>query len=362
MGRLPILLVAGCLVACGGKDTQEDTATDTLEVVDTAEEEATLPDTCESSSDCDDGDPCSGTETCDTDTNTCHWGSPLPDGEVCSGDPRSICLRGRCRESVCGDGYVDRAGGEFCEPSTGGDCIDCSIVCTESTDCLDEDMCNGAESCNTTTHLCEAGTPTVNGTLCDSPPRQICLYGECVESLCGDGFIDSVGGERCEGATSQDCTTECGVDGTQACNSICRWTECAAPPPANDACADAPALSGSMEGTTCSATNDWVLAPSCGEGRAPDVFYALTVPADGDVTVSTCASTGFDTVIAIFEGTCDEATEVACNDDAPSCGDGSQSSVTATLTAGEYIVIVDGNQVGTGAPTEGFFTIEATLP
>ncbi len=365
------LLPATCffIAACGsdGNPSEDASSEDGTgaDVVDMVEEEATLPDYCESDEDCDDGDPCSGTETCDVDTNTCEWGTRLEDGHIC-GDPRLICVRGRCGESRCGDGYLDPGAGEFCEPSLDPDCMDgCTIVCMENGDCQDDDFCNGTEYCDSSSHLCQGGVIATNGTVCGSPPRQICLYAECVESICGDEYIDVLGGEECEGTVSQECTTECGIDGMQSCNWICRWTECTADAPPNDACADAVSADagGTFTGTTCSAMNDRGVVPSCMEDAAPDVFYGLSLGADATVEIHTCDGTAFDTVLALLSGACDgELTEVACNDDTTGCGDGTGSSITESLTAGTYVIIVDGKELMADTFSEGSFTLTVNFP
>lgn len=45
-------------------------------------------------------------------------------------------------------------------------------------------------------------TGIVNGAICpgseEESSRLICLFGECVESACGDGFVDEEAGEECE--------------------------------------------------------------------------------------------------------------------------------------------------------------------
>lgn len=361
-----LVIVCALAVACGeGSKNGEDSSTDTgADIADTAEEEATLPDYCEADEICNDDDPCNGEETCDTDTNTCHWGSALDDGFVCQPSPRRICVRGRCRESECGDGYVDRGGGEFCEMSLDEECLEgCTYMCMETSECLDEDVCNGSERCDTEAHLCRAGVPVSNGTICDNPPRQICLYGVCTESICNDGYIDVIGGEECEGRVEQDCTTECGVDGVEVCNWLCRWSECEGPAPANDQCADATSADGggTFEGTTCSAVNDFSFIPTCMEDWAPDVFYSLSLSAAADVEINTCTGTEFDTVLAVFQGTCDDATEVACQDDLFGCGDGTQSSISTHLDAGDYLIVVDGKEIDTDEFTEGDFTLTVNI-
>ena len=375
MSRWVLILVAGTyLAACGSNgDPSEDATTEDGNGVDTTdveEEEATLPDYCDTDADCDDGNICNGRETCTEFSHECQWGTRIADGTIC-GDPRLICVRGRCGESECGDGYLDPGNGEFCEPSLDPGCLEgCTVPCLENDECNDGGFCNGTEYCDTSTLTCHSGVVAADGTVCGSPPRQICLYAECVESTCGDGFIDALGGENCEceecaGEVSQACTTDCGIDGIQYCNWICRWTECAGDPPPNDACADAVSVDagGTFEGTTCSAMNDRAVVPTCVEDAAPDVFYGLSLGADATVEIHTCDGTEFDTVIAILSGTCDgELTEVACNDDTTGCGDGTRSSITQSLTAGDYVIIVDGKELMADTFSEGSYTLTVNFP
>ena len=86
-------------------------------------------------------------------------------------------------------------------------------ACTLSSQCDDENMCNGPETCDTDTHTCRDGEPLADGTLCEDDPRSICLDAACVESECGDGFVDEGGGELCEPSLDpgcrDDCTYEC---------------------------------------------------------------------------------------------------------------------------------------------------------
>ena len=44
------------------------------------------------------------------------------------------------------------------------------------------------------------------------------------------------------------------------------------------------------------------------------VWYTLTVPADGELTLDTCGS-DFDTLVSVFTGSCGALVEAACNDD-----------------------------------------------
>ncbi|MFH1438059.1 MAG: DUF4215 domain-containing protein, partial [Pseudomonadota bacterium] len=119
----------------------------------------------------------------------------------------------------CGDGGVDD--GEECDDGNGVDgdgCdSDCTWTCHDNGECRDEDICNGEETCNMVDHVCEAGEPKDDGFVCRDDPRSICLDGGCGESECGDGFVDTGGGESCEppgeGTCSATCNWQCDEPG-----------------------------------------------------------------------------------------------------------------------------------------------------
>ncbi|HNP32614.1 MAG TPA: choice-of-anchor J domain-containing protein [Flavobacterium sp.] len=121
------------------------------------------------------------------------------------------------------------------------------------------------------------------------------------------------------------------------------------PPPANDACTGAIALTPGgvfadypVDGTVLNATNDADNTPSCAylNTQNSDVWYSVVVPASGTLTVEIQAGTSNslgDTTIAAFTGTCGALTEVGCDDDS---GTGLLSLMSLTgLTAGDTIYI-----------------------
>ncbi|MFH1434552.1 MAG: DUF4215 domain-containing protein [Pseudomonadota bacterium] len=113
-------------------------------------------------------------------------------------------------EPLCGNGELD--GDEECDDGndvSGDGCDDCTWSCRDNGDCKDEDACNGRESCNMEDHLCEPGEPEEDGFVCKEGPRSICLDGDCLESRCGDGFVDSGGDESCEPPGEDDCKDNC---------------------------------------------------------------------------------------------------------------------------------------------------------
>ena len=186
---------------------------------------------CERDSDCSDMNACNGVEFCDPTTMRCLVSAPREDGTVCGDAPRRICIDSACVESVCGDMFVDRGGGELCDDGndvSDDGCHECRTTCDSDDDCLDDEICNGTETCDTTENECRGGTPFEDGKECSLEPRRICLGQVCSLSICGDGFMDSGIGEECEGGDTLACATTCGTEGNRYCNS-CRWGDCAPP-------------------------------------------------------------------------------------------------------------------------------------
>ncbi|GAB3830656.1 hypothetical protein GCM10028821_19340 [Hymenobacter jeollabukensis] len=100
-------------------------------------------------------------------------------------------------------------------------------------------------------------------------------------------------------------------------------------PPANDECATATpissigvgscgtAVAGTNAGATASSTTG-TPAPGCASYSGGDVWYSLTVPANGIVQVETSQGSGTsisDTGLALYSGACGSLTLLSCNDD-----------------------------------------------
>ena len=128
---------------------------------------------CKNNNDCpSDGNPCNGDEYCDTqNTRLCQRTTPLNDGNVCNEDPRKICLGGSCQDSICGDGFTDSEAGEECDDRNtipGDGCENnCTFSCHDDSECDDGEICNGQETCNPTTHTCQAGINASSETPCN---------------------------------------------------------------------------------------------------------------------------------------------------------------------------------------------------
>jgi hypothetical protein len=110
-----------------------------------------------------------------------------------------------------------------------------------------------------------------------------------------------------------------------------RIVSCGTPPPTpeNDECTNAIALTaGSVFGDFPLSTTNFGATinatdplPTCGafnfETSGKDVWYSITVPASGTLTIETQGDGGLgDTVIEVYIGTCGALTLVDCNDDA----------------------------------------------
>ncbi len=87
-------------------------------------------------------------------------------------------------------------------------------------------------------------------------------------------------------------------------------------PPNND-CANATPISGATYTnvqSTLFATSTGDVHPSCVSFFGNAVWYSWTAPTDGFVTVDTIGS-GFDTVLAVYSGSCGALTPIDCDDD-----------------------------------------------
>jgi len=262
---------------------------------------------CTMDSQCGDMNVCNGTETCNTTMHRCGPGTSAMDGTACG--MGSICRAGMCVASRCGDTIVTAP--EECDDGnmTAGDGCEnsCRFTCTMDTMCADTEPCNGAETCNTMTHVCRAGTMLANGTACGT--GRVCRMGVCTTANCGNMVVD----------TGEDCDDGNMVNG-DGCETTCRFT-CIM----NSQCADT---------NTCNGTETCTLATHrCAAGTAladGAVCDADMMPATRDICrtamcrLSTCGD-GF--VDAGRGETCEPPTAgcspVTCTMAAVArCGDG----------------------------------------
>ena len=139
-----------------------------------------------------------------------------------------------------------------------------------------------------------------------------------------------------------------GTTGQTSTFDVCIGTP--PPPPANDDCSGAIEITAGgtissfpVTGSTVSATNSVGLPVlTCvPTNRSNDVWYSVTVPASGTLTIETAPAPGTvmtDSVLTIFSGTCGSLVEIGCDDDSSASGNYSLEALTG-LTPGEVIYI-----------------------
>ncbi|MFN8545951.1 MAG: hypothetical protein U0807_17345 [Candidatus Binatia bacterium] len=161
---------------------------------------ACSPIICNADSDCSDGDPCNGVETCQN--HTCLPGtSPCGDNDLCNGvegcDPATgACLPGTAPN--CDDGNLCTT--DSCSPSLG---------CVHAATCDDGLPCNGIETCNPLDGSCGPGVAL---TCDDANP--------CTDDSCSDVL----------GCVFTDNTLPCDDSSLCTTNDTCNNGTCAGTP------------------------------------------------------------------------------------------------------------------------------------
>jgi len=115
---------------------------------------------------------------------------------------------------------------------------------------------------------------------------------------------------------------------------------------ANDQCSGAlPLVSGvTYSMSTADATSLYDPQPVCGSNVGKGVWFTFTPATSRVVEINTCGS-DFDTVVQVYTGACGSLSTVAngCNDDTGVCGNGRQSQVAFSASAGTvYYIFVGG--------------------
>lgn len=158
--------------------------------------------------------------------------------------------------------------------------------------------------------------------------------------------------------------TDCG--GTFSIWSTVSFTTLATPP-SNDNCSNAIALTAGgvfadnpAIATNQGATNSNPPAPGCANFAGGDVWYSVTIPASGNLTIETNndtagGSTLSDTGLAVYSGDCATLVLVECDDDDSADGNFSLISLTGR-TPGEVLYV---NAWEYGGGTVGTFKISA---
>jgi hypothetical protein len=204
---------------------------------------------CLSSATCDDGNPCNGTETCNTTTSRCQVGTPpCPAPDACH---TTTCDQktGACGAAVpvnCDDG--NPCTDDTCDPTNG--CVhnpNNANTCTLTDKCLQNPVCNNGTCTGTPTPVAAGCTNTnicANGTRACDPTS-----GQCV----------TVNPDPCN--DNNPCTTD------SCANNTCSNT----PIPNGTACNDNNMCTGSGAGgtgDTCTGAVCSGPAVNCSDGNA----------------------------------------------------------------------------------------------
>ena len=272
---------------------------------------------------CVDNDVCNGIETCDA-VNDCQAGIPLvaDDGVSCtvdSCDPLTG-ISNLPNDNLCGDNDVCN-GAETCDAVN--DCqpgvplmVDDGVTCTvDSCDplsgisnlpndnlCGDNNVCNGAETCDAVND-CQAGTPLVadDGVSCtvDSCDPLTGIANLPNDNLCGDSDV-------CNGAETCDAVNDCQAGVPLICDNgaVCTLDSC---DPA-DGCEVDPA----PDGTLCDDGDPSTPIDTCSAGVCEGVvdvcaqpgggtYYADTFDVDPEDWIDT-ANSNNQVVTGVFEG------------------------------------------------------------
>ena len=315
---------------------------------------------CTLDSECDDGNLCNGTETCNV---VCQAGSPpfCDDGVICTidgCDPNTGDCTHTPSNAACDDGLVCN-GSETCDATN--DCqagvsvvCDDGVACTYDTcqepsgscshqpfnyQCDDGVLCNGVEVCTLTG--CEAGAPHVcppdgidcTNDICDTATDQCTYVEDDSHCACGQTCLSTQGGcgnfcqvKACTNGNVYECGDcidndgDCGIDGKDTqCLGPCDNTEDSgptqgtgcyfAPPPGDFQPELQCAWNGPPAGDSYAAWNDVVMTPvvinltdddgdtQVGISDVPDIaFVAYRYQEDG------CCNT--NGVLRVVSGRC----------------------------------------------------------
>jgi len=228
----------------------------------------TQPDTCDGAGGCSFNNAPNGT-TCDdghfcTVTDTCFTGQCSGAGNPCEGDPLlPFCVEEEGMAAACVQCLVDEDCPDDGLPCTRAQCVLDAHECfhfPDDSECDDGQFCNGMETCNAVTGLCDSGVaPCAPGFFCNEVNDTCADCG--VDADCDNGvFCDGV--EECQGGT---CVAGTAVD-CSSLDTACRVGIC-------DENVDACVPLAGNEGGVCNdnnpcTTNDRCAAGECVGGAA----------------------------------------------------------------------------------------------
>lgn len=257
---------------------------------------------------------------------------PQPTGACCFSD-------GACAELTaadCGNSSgIYQGDGVGCTPNP---CPQPTGACCFSDGSCTEDTSAGCSS--------SGGTYQGNGVTCASDPcpqptGSCCTAGSCAE------------------ASEDDCVN--GGGEYLGDDTTCAVTGC---PPDNDDCVDAlPIFDGVTPYSTIDATTDGPDEPgACTKFSdtqvGSDVWYCYEATCTGDLTLSTCGDTDYDSKLAIYDGcSCPVTAALACQDDTAGCSGNSTILTVSVIQGNSYLIRVGGYDSNQGT---GNLTIDCT--
>jgi hypothetical protein len=212
-----------------------------------------------------------------------------------------------------------------------------TTVC-DQTSCPSSTCCNDSTGACTLTGTagCATGTTANAGTTCATT---VCPTSTCCDAA--TGVCTVTGTAPCASGLNPNAATACT---TNPCPQP--------PPPANDDCGNAIALTLGVayQGANTTATDGIDLIPTCQTLSHKGVWFTFTAPATTNYKITTCG-TNFDTVLAVYSGAdCSTLTQVGCDDD--SCvGDGTDSPLPGPAGNGSGLASLISSQAMTAGQT-----------
>ena len=171
----------------------------------------------------------------------------------------------------------------------------------------------------------------------------------CIAATCPELGACCREDDSCEVLLSNVCTESGGS--FRGANTNCISIDCSSE--YNDECFNAQAVvNGSTSFSTSEATdsNDPYNQSQCsntylGDMHA-DIWFSYEATCSGSLTVSTCGTAAFDTDLVVYQGSCSDQNQIACNGDNDDCSDYT-SLLQVDVTSGEqYLIRVGGWESG----------------
>jgi hypothetical protein len=219
------------------------------------------------------------------------------------------------------------------------------------------------------------GTQTIVNQVLTAGQQILFRAGGCADTQLTWSVNVGISGACCDAGTGVCTSSTGGAAGCPAGNSYqgdgtsCTPNNCPQPPPpSNDTCAGAIALTINVayQGSNVTATDDASNIPTCQSNSHKGVWFTFTPAVSGDYLVSSCGST-FDCILSVWSGAdCNSLTSVACDDDScdgsaagsdvPNPGPSDPGAGTAakiasvTLTAGQtYRIMLSSYSTNSGS-------------